>query len=228
VAGHTKALHLAPLWAAASGGDQAMAIALYSDRVVNRSNVTNLQSHFVFRRPDAMFIDSKPCSAPATVAQGAILTLRYGTAAVAVSIPWAKRTDLDPATIRIVDDGNPHGVLRLTVEHFAGKKTQGPNNPLPGAAIWVRIASGLTDSQFEKWRRELVAPKFEISPKLLRFSSTQNRKAVSLTVSNPWHARRKVSVEPKPPGGILSVNGKELGRGILESLEPVRKSAPTR
>jgi hypothetical protein len=222
-AGHTKALHLAPLWAAASGGDQAMVIALYSDRVVNRANVINLQSHFVFRRPDAMYIESKPCSAPATIAQGAILTLRYGTAAVAVSIPWAKRTNQAPATIQIADDGNPHNVLRLTVDHFAGKRTQGAENPLPGGAIWIRIASALTDLQFDKWRRELVAPKFEISPKILQFSSTQDRQTVSLTVTNPWNARRKVSVRPEPPGGILSVNGKELGRGILESLESVRK-----
>ena len=77
--------------------------------------------------------------------------------------------------------------------------------------------------QFDKWRRELVAPKFEISPKILQFSSTQDRQTVSLTVTNPWNARRKVSVRPEPPGGILSVNGKELGRGILESLESVRK-----
>ncbi len=227
-AGHTKALHLAPLWAAASGGDQAMAIALYDDRTVNRKNTVNLQSHFVFRRPDAMCIDLKPCSAPVTIDQGAILTLRYGTAAAAVSIPWARRTDMAPAAIRIVDDGNPHNVLRLTVEHFAGKKTQGPDNPLPGAALWVRIASGLTDSQFDKWRKELAAPKFELSSEALRFSASQDRQTVSLTVSNPWHAKREVSMSPKPPPGILSVNGKELGRGILESLESIRKSAATR
>ena len=116
-----------------------MAVAFYTDNVVNRKNVTNLQSHFVFRRPDAMYVDSKPCSAPATLVEGAVVTLRYGTAAVAISIPWARRTDQTPAPIRIVDDGNPHNVLRLTVDHFAGKRTQGPNNPLPGAAIWVRI-----------------------------------------------------------------------------------------
>jgi len=222
-AGHTKALHLAPLWAAASGGDQAMAIALYSAPVVNRANVINLQSHFVFRRPDAMYVDSKPCSAPATLVQGAVLTLRYGTAAVAVSVPWARRIDQRPAPIRIVDDGNPHNVLRLTVDHFAGKKSQGPGNPLPGVAIWVQIGSGLTDRRFGKWRDELSTPKIEVSPKVLRLSSTGGRDAVSLTVDNPWDNKRKVRSEPEPPEGILSVNGKELGRGILEALEPIRR-----
>jgi hypothetical protein len=222
-AGHTKALHLAPLWAAASGGDQAMAIALYSDRVVNRSNVTNLQSHFVFRRPDAMYVDSKRCSAPATLAAGAVLTLRYGTAAIAVSVPWARCTDQTLAPIRIVDDGNPHNVLRLTVDHFAGKRTQGPGNPLPGAAIWVRIGSGLSDGRFGKWRGDLSAPRIEVSPKVLRFSSTGGGRTVSLTVDNPWDNKRKVRIEPKPPEGILSVNGKELGRRILDSLEPIRR-----
>jgi len=222
-AGHTKALHLAPLWATASGGDRAMAIALYSDPVVNRPNVINLQSHFVFRRPDAMYIDSKPCSTPATLAAGAILTLRYGTAGVAVCIPWARRTDHVAAPIRIVDDGNPHNVLRLTVDHFAGKRAQGPNNPLPGVAISVRIASGLTDRRFEKWRDGLSKPNFEVSAKVLRFSSTGGRETVSLTVDNPWENKRKVRIEPEPPEEILSVNGKELGRRILESLDPIRR-----
>ncbi|MDP6543770.1 MAG: hypothetical protein QGH60_07225 [Phycisphaerae bacterium] len=222
-AGHTKALHLAPLWAAASGGDQAMAIAFYSDQVVNRPTVTNLQSHFVFRRPDAMYVDSKLCSAPTTVPRGAILTLRYGTAAAAVCVPWATRTDQSPAPIRIIDDKNPHDVLRLTVEHFAGKKPGRPEGPLPGAAIWVRIGSGLTDEQFDKWRRELTPPKFNVSSKSLQFSSGGGREIVSLTVDHPWDNKRKVSVKPTPPGGILSVNGKELGRRILESLEPIRR-----
>jgi hypothetical protein len=223
-AGHTKALHLAPLWAAASGGNQAMAISLYSDRVVNRDNVINLQSHFVFRRPDAMFIGDEPCRSGASVKLGAIVTLRYGTAAIAVSIPWATRTDQKPARISIIDDKNPHNVLRLTAEHFAGKKTQGPNNPLPGAAIWVRIASKLDDEQFAKWRGELVAPRIEVNAKTLQFSSTSGQQTVRLTVSNPWSNKRKVRTEPAPPEGILSVNGKELGRGIFKSIKSIRQN----
>ena len=226
-AGHTKAPHLGPLWAAASGGDQAVAVALYSDNVVNRQNVSNLQSHFVFRRPDAMYIDSKPRSVargkPLRLAAGAILTLRYGTAAVAVCIPWATRMDQTDAPIRIVDDGNPHGVLRVTVDHFAERKTEGKDHPLPGAAIWVQIGSGLDGKRFSKWRSELGPLGIEVSTKALRFSSTGGRETVRLTVDNPWDDKRKVRVEPKGPEGILSVNGKELGRRILESLDPIRR-----
>jgi len=222
-AGHTKALHLAPLWAGASGGDEAMAFALYSDTVVKRPNVTNLQSHFVFRRPDAMYIGPKRCAAPARLAAGEILTLRYGSAALAVCIPWASRTDLTPASIKVVDDGNPHNVLRLTADHFAGKKTHEPGTPLPGVAIWVRIGSGLDRNKFEKWRDELVDPQFTVTPETLKFSSAGGRGPVSLTIDRPWESRRKVRSKPAPPGGILSVNGKELGRGILESLESVRR-----
>jgi hypothetical protein len=201
-----------------------MAISLYSDKVVNRANVTNLQSHFVFRRPDAMFIGDKPCKPGAKLAAGAIVTLRYKTTAVAICFPWATRTDQTPAPIHIVDDKNPHNVLRLTAEHFAGKKTQGPNNPLPGAAIWVQIASGLNDKQFAKWRSELTTPKFKVNDKKLQFSSNTEQETVSLTVDNPWANKRKVSVMPAQPKGILSVNGKELGCKIFESLEPIRTS----
>lgn len=230
-AGHTKALHLAPLWAAASGDDQALAVAFYGDNEVNQRNVTNLQSHFVVRKPDAIHVDGEPRiverGAPLAVPIGAIVTLRYGSAAVAVSIPWATTRDGQVAPVHLVDDGNPYGVLRLTVEHWgtetAGAATAAKNHPLPGAAIWVQIGSGLDEEHLRKWRGEVGRLSFEINADTMRFSSTGGKDVVSLVIDNPWDSRRKVHVVPKPPGGILSLNGKELGRPILESLEPIRR-----
>lgn len=222
-AGHTKALHLVPLWAAAAGGDQALAIALYPDRVVDRKNVINLQSHFVVRKPDAIYVDAAPSAVrrdkPLAVALGSILTLRYGRAAVAVCIPWATRRDQKPAVVHLVDDGNPHDVLRLTVEHW-GSDTE--ELRMPGAAIWVCIGSDLDDAGFERWQRELPRVDATVDEKSLRLSAIGGKQPVRLTLTDPWRSARKVHVTPPPPDGVLSLNGTELGRGIFEFLGPIR------
>ncbi|MDP6522615.1 MAG: hypothetical protein QGH15_00215 [Kiritimatiellia bacterium] len=230
-AGHTKALHLAPLWAAACGGDQALALAFYSDGVLNKPNVTNLQSHFVVRKPDAIYVDGDACvvtrEAPLAVPIGALVTLRYGSAAVAASIPWATTRDGSVAPIHLVDDGNPHDVLRLTVEHWGVPKS-GPasadnNHPLPGVAICVQIASGLGNDEFSLWRGGLSRVSFKINADAVQMSSTDDKGVVSLGIDNPWESKRKVHVVPEPPDGILLLNGKELGRPILEPLEAIRR-----
>lgn len=233
-AGHTKALHLTPLWAAASGGNDALAVAFYPAGVINRKTVINLQSHFVVRKPDAITVDGKRRAVgrdkPLRIATGAILVLRYGTAAVAVAVPWATDRHQRNAPIHLVDDGNPHGVLRLTVDHFGRAKAadasgavQEKNRPLPGAAVWVRVAGGLDDSELETWLGKLARPEFSISERAMRFSSTGGKQEVSLVVTTPWESRRKVHATPPPPDGILSLNGKELGRRIFESLDPIRR-----
>jgi len=230
-AGHTKAVHLRPLWAAASGGDEAMAVALYPDDVVGGRDVVNLQSHFVLRRPDETAIDGKPCSVerekPVRLATGAVLILRYGAAAVAVCVPWATDRDGAEAPIHLVDDGSPRGVWRLTVDHWgAGKAGAKEGHPLPGAAIWVRIASQLGEERFAKWPGKTGRLDFAIDARAMRFSSVAGDDAVRLTIDTPWSDERKVHVEPAPPEGILSLNGRELGHPIIEHWGRAPTPAP--
>lgn len=137
--------------------------------------------------------------------------------------------------MRLVDDGNVHQVLRLTVEHW-GTKPKRPLHaipdapaaaecpPMPGAAIWVCIASDLDEAAFAGWRGKLPRLAAEVDAESLRLSAVGGKVPVRLTVTDPWRATRKVRVAPAPPDGVLSLNGTELGRPIFESLEPIREA----
>ena len=57
-----------------------------------------MQSHFVLRRTDDIWLDGKPLTMPAGTAEkpaevpipvGGSLVLRYGSAAVGVRVPWS-------------------------------------------------------------------------------------------------------------------------------------------
>ena len=64
---------------------------------------------------------------------------------------------------------------------------------------------------------------FEINDRAMEFSSRSEAQAVRLAIDFPWSNKRKVHAEPNPPQGILVLNGTDLGRDILESLDSVRR-----
>ena len=91
---HPKALHLQPYWAGAQRSCDALGLVIYRPRDLAGAEVTRVQSHFVFRRPDALWLGDKrltlptgtaerPAAVPIPVCRS--LVLRYGSAAVGVS-----------------------------------------------------------------------------------------------------------------------------------------------
>ena len=120
-----KALHMQPFWAGARSCD-ALGLVVYRDSDVANKEVTRVQSHFVLRRPDAIWLDGKRLSPPTgtvdkpdevPLSPDASLVLRYGSAAIGLRVPWAIALDGRTAAASLVDDGNPWNCLRLTVNH---------------------------------------------------------------------------------------------------------------
>jgi hypothetical protein len=124
----------------------------------------------------------------------------------------------------LVDDGNEHDVYRLTVEH--GVPMQPPpgheltGNELAGAAFWVRIGSHLeSDEQFSAWRRQFV------SSAVNRLDVKQNDVDIEVAgqdgiVAVKWKDPI-VTTEPAAPTGILTLDGRDLGRPVLEKIPEV-------
>ena len=225
--GHSKTIHLRPFWAAAQRRTDALGLVLYRNQDQTREAET-LESHFVMPRDAGGFrigdrrVDvsgAEPAEWP--VKGSTPVVLRHGTAAVGMRIVWARRADGRDAPAALVYDGNEHGVVRLTISHH--------HNGLPddvtraGAAIWVRVGSGLTsDKAFEAWRRAFAgaAAGAHLSDGRVRLDAAGAEGPLRIEVACPDPGQPLL--EPPPSRAVLDVEGEDIGRAILARVEPVR------
>ncbi|MBI5396959.1 MAG: hypothetical protein HZA91_16810 [Verrucomicrobia bacterium] len=220
---HAKTLHLTPFWAAAQRRVDALGVALYRDKDVPPETQT-LESHFVMPLDaDSFWIGDrllaipkdKPCEFP--LKPGEALVLRKGTAAVGVRVPWARGLNGQRAPVALVYDTNTFGAVRLTVAHQGEKKANA------GAAFWVRIGSRLADdAAFERWRRKFAAARAEadVAGERVRVSVTGADGAV--TVGADAARSTAFALEPPPSRALLAVDGEDIGKQLLQDLEPIR------
>jgi hypothetical protein len=220
---HSKTHHLEPMWIAAQDYDEAVAIALYRDEeTLLRSHA--LQSHFVFPADvDEVYIAGKLAhigkKGEYEVPAGAPVVLRFGTAAVGLRVPWARTTAGRPAPTMIVNDGNKFGALRLTVQH--GNPSAGIGGA--GVALAVRIGSRLDAKDFTAWRKKFEADAVQVSSDDQKLSVASGMVKVE---ANPAKLT-PLNVVPVPCQTALEIDGREVGRPILESA-PVVKAFVTK
>ena len=225
-AGHRKPLHLDALWFGSQRTVDSLGIVLYPPKAIVDPMVINVQSHFVIRKPESIWIGNKPISLspalPIKVGDQPVV-FRYKTCAFGICAIWTRNQNGQSAETFLLDDGNEHGVYRLTVEHGI------PVNPPPsegfaGTAFWVRIGSHLeSEEQFSIWRKQFI------SAKINRLNVKQNDIDIEVIgqdgiVSVKWN-NSVLTTEPAAPTGILALNDKDLGRPILEKIPEVEKFA---
>src|SRR5208283_821506 len=122
----------------------------YRGRDLAAAEVVHVQSHFVLRRTADIWLDgkrlalsagkaAKPAAVP--IRLGQCVVFRYGSAAVAVVVPWSFVRSGNAETVNLVDDGNPWNCLRLTVDHGrrADLAKAAPGEMVAGAAFWIRV-----------------------------------------------------------------------------------------
>ncbi|MDY0165685.1 MAG: hypothetical protein RBS80_04030 [Thermoguttaceae bacterium] len=242
-AGHMKALHLSCFWAAAQRGPDAVGLAVYRAEDLVHPERTGLKSHFVFRREhQGLWIgDRRVDLAPSTagesghagVALGEAVVVRYGTAALGVRVLVAQCRDGSPALVSLVDDTNPHGAMRLSVEHESAPGIA----ESAAAAFWVRIGSGLADdAAFADWRDAFMAaePHVHVVPPVFEANGADSagqfqlrapgeEGLVAVEVSAGSHGIGRVSLDPPPTDAILEIDGQQVGRPLLADLLPVRE-----
>ena len=233
-AGHQKALHLAPFWAAVQDGPDVLALCIYRPEDLDDPELIDVQSHLVLRRPDQAWLDGKRLDTtpqqPAqdlrriAVAVGKPLVLRYGTAAVGISVLWARAEDGAEAQIGLIDDRNIAGAWRLTIEHRSQqKKTE------PGMALWVRVGSGLAEQkQFHDWRcdfqRALSGRQYtvNIAADSISLAAAVQQRWLRCSAHRPWGKGGKLELWPPPSRAVLELDGKDIGRPLLAAVEPIR------
>jgi hypothetical protein len=224
---HAKTLHLNPFWIATQRRVDALGLVAYREKDLNPTNDT-LQSHFVLPLDvDAILVNGqavkltpkKPAEYP--LAPGAALIVRQGTAAVGIRIPWARALDGKPTSASLVYDGNSYGAMRLTVNHHTAVVKQFAGT-IAAAAFWVRVGSGLDQAQFDRWHKDFSAAKFqnEITANAVTISVTGVDGPLTVAAAAPYSAPR--SLVPGYSRALLAHNGKDLGRALLQSIEPVK------
>ena len=240
--GQQKSLHLDALWFGSQCTVDSLGIALYPPEAIADPAVINVQSHFIIRKPESIWIGNEqvPLSPhlPINVGNQPIV-FRYETCAFGVRAVWTRHQNGQPAEVFLVDDDNEHGVYRLTVEHhhFFPQRREGTeenslcasvppwetknNEPaLAGTALWVRIGSHIeSDEQFATWRQQFM------SATVHRQDIKHNDIDIAVAgqdgiVSIKW-ADSVLTTEPAAPLGILTLNGQDLGRPILTRIPEV-------
>lgn len=237
-AGHRKALHLEPFWTAAQRKADALGLVLYTERSLRNPNAEAVLSHFVFRNPDEIRIGRKKILIEETsresvheIIQGDPVVFRYGSRAIGLRIPWARTEKGNRAKIELVLGGNEYGVSQITVRQWENSvslplKPEGRLANVPGAAFQVRIGNSLgSETAFEKWCEEFSAAR----PKLVKIEGNDFsleipgiEGPVKLSGTKMFTKNELLLFTPEPPSGIFELDGKEIGRPILETAEPIK------
>jgi hypothetical protein len=213
---HQKALHNSCFFAGAQRGADAAALVVYHDADMP-SNGAPLQTHFVLPADaDAFYVGEqmfRQCSGNVPVTPGQPVVVKKGDTAVGIRVPWTR----DNAPVALVNDGNKFGAVRLSVAHE-------PRNNA-AAAIWVRVADGLDNAAaFEQWRRAFTGAEANVvaDDKQISVRVPGADGPVSVVAKSPFTYKAGVTLEPAPRRVVLEVDGVDLGRKILQSLDVVK------
>jgi hypothetical protein len=223
---HSKTLHLRPFWTAVQTNKDALGFVAYRDKDIPEGTST-LESHWVMpRQADAFYVGDKKVSFDGKSAQSIavapqeIVTMRRGTAAMAIKVLWSRDAAGQAATITLEDDANKFGVVRLTINHHIEKKTAGV---VPAAALWVRVGSNLkTDAEWDNWRRAFATTPIRAdvsASKVLWEASTPDGPLV-IEAAAPFNTVKRLV--PAPSRAVLELNGRDVGRQLLSNIEPIQ------
>ena len=228
--GHSKAFHLRPFVASAQRGPEVLLLASADTdnaghfRYVPRP--TCMLSHLVLPASGELWIANRQVRLDkggdaAAVFPGQPVFLRCGKAALAVRVPLALDTAGNPAPMGIFADGGKYDAMRLTITHS-------PDAPRGRGtvAIWVRAAEGIDDDKdFAAFRRSFSAVGTGTFADGRAEVAAPGEKA-RLRIVADVRSQKRIAIE----GGencrtdcVLSVDGKDLGRKLLEDVEAIRQ-----
>ncbi|MGI5819364.1 MAG: hypothetical protein ACOX9R_14850 [Armatimonadota bacterium] len=219
---HSKALHSRPFFAAAQRTTDAVALAICRDGDLI-GDPRALATHFVMPRDvDACLVGDREISLEGAepfahaVDSGISVAIVKGGAVAAVRVVWARGFDGAVAPAALVWDGGEHDAMRLTIDHTASAQSPVAE---PGAALWVRVGSGVED--VPAWLAEFArAPlTFDASPDRVRVEAAGGDGPVELAVAAPWLGVERIV--PEPCRVPLELDGADVGRPILERIPAV-------
>jgi hypothetical protein len=226
---HSKTLHLRPFWTAAQAYGDALGVVLYRDEEQTKT-AKMLESHFVMPRGvDHFWIGDEPvplrpgAAASFPVRIGQALTFTQGGTVVGVRVLWAAGVGGKPAAVALVDDGNKHGVVRLTVTHCEAAEPP-PSVVGAGAALWVHINMINHLEDLPACRRAFAETKAQAQVAAGRLAAKVATGHEPLSVEVGYPDGREPVLNPPPSRAVLEIQGDDLGRKLLAEVEPVKSN----
>lgn len=225
--GHSKALHLSPMVARVQRGPEVVLIASTSPQTepymrTNRMPKDCLLSHFTM--PDVMQVYTG-AEGPAiekadhVSLQGDLFFLRHEDVAIALRVPVATSESGKRAAVELVRDNPRRHAMRLTFVHASKEPMQRAT-----IALWMRGAEGLDDAGFAAFRKTIAQAPIDLNTTEGRVDLAVPGLEGRLRVTADARRELPIAHEGEEPGVgdvLLSVNGRDVGREILEALEPV-------
>jgi hypothetical protein len=197
------------------------------------------------------FEEGKPATFPVPL-NGSVV-LRKNSAALGLKVVWENGASggVAPAhPVNLAYDGNTFGAIRLTITHYRGVKygtrkksdfvAAGGHWMPPIAALVVRVGSNLAhETNFENWRKEFInPPRLSVNPHNFALNvaaAWKNPKiadgtGVVVGVRWPINSNRSANdyaadLYPAPSSAVLALNGEDIGKRILEKVEPIKSAA---
>ncbi len=227
---HSKTIHLQPLWTAAQRRVDALGLAVYRAADVPEETAT-LESHFVLpENVDEVWVGGEKVTIKPRqktefpLKPGASLVVRQGTATVGIRVPWSRDVSGAESAAALVCDGNTFGAMRLTITHHRPGQAR-PGDIPPGAALWVRIGSGLAGPEaVAAWRRGFDSARAEVKADGTSVSLRVNGTDGPLAVGTSAPFLSAAAPEPATPRHVLARDGEDLGAALLETVEPVKSA----
>lgn len=151
-AGHMKALHMNPYWAAVQNGGDAIGVVFYPPKSILTNVHTNIQSHFVCRIPDAVFVAGRSVLLTSDTTNPVVIdvgnkpvVLQYGSRVIGLRVLWGINQTGATSAVRLVNDHNKNGVWRLTIEQWDKTATpvETPLAPPTNSRVSVTSSEGL-------------------------------------------------------------------------------------
>ena len=213
--GHLKALHLQPFIAAVQRGPELLQVLSLDPRAPQSRHRTEdlscLLTHLTVPSAAEVWVDGRRVlpgtpAAPTILATGATVCLRLGQGVVAVRFLVPTAVDGSPARIGFVRENPGDAASRITVSH-ATTDPRGRGT----VAVWMRVGDGVTDTAFPAWRA--TAGDAQVTASL---EGTVARLAAGdLRLSADVARGERLELAGGEPEALLSVNGRDLGAGIL-------------
>lgn len=227
--GHRKALHVEPFLASVQRGSDVLLLASAQSgtRAYRRmgDEASCLLSQLVMPSAATVCVGSGD-PLPSSPERRAIpvdvpIFLRYRDVAIALRFLVARTTKGSPAPVELVRDGEKWNAMRLTCTHSTARP-EGTGT----IVLWVQAKEGLDETAFARFRTAFRGADCDtvVDGSLVEVSvpGADGRLRLVADVAD----ERRIAAEGAEPNlreAILAVNGRDVGRELLEPLEPVRR-----